>query len=285
LNLRLDKHTLTSIVSIVVFVASFILAFSPVWKRLILTWYNSGEYSHGFFIVPLCCYIIWRKKDDLAGIPARPSAWGLAIIVFALFIYLFAHFARIMTLTSLSMIMVIAGVPIYFYGFVMFRHLLFPIFLLLFMIPIPLQIYASLTVPLQLFVSKVTVGILSLWNIPIFREGNVIKIPGHTLQIVDACSGLRSMITLLLLGAVLGYLTIKSLFLRMVLFISAVPIAIFVNVVRVLFLIIAYYYFNYDLTIGTIHVLFGLIIFILDLIFIFAVKGVLSIWDRSGGAK
>jgi len=281
LNLRSDKHTLTSIVLIVVLVASFILAFFPVWVRLVLTWYNSGEYSHGFLILPLCCYIIWREKDVLAEIPPKPSAWGLSLIIVALFLYLFAHFARVMTLTSLSMVLMIAGVPIYLYGFEMLRHLLFPIFLLLFMIPIPLQIYASLTVPLQLFVSKVTVGILSLWSIPIFREGNVINLPGQTLQIVDACSGLRSMITLLLLGAVLGYLTMQSYILRTVLFFSAIPIAILVNIIRVLLLMVAYYYFDYDLTTGTMHVVFGLIIFMLDLTFIFIMKGALSIWDRS----
>lgn len=281
MNYRSNQQTLTKLVLIVILVASFVLAFFPVWKRLVLTWYNSGEYSHGFFIVPLCCYFIWRKKEVLAEIPVQPSLWGLVIIFVSLLIYLFAHFARILTLSSLSVVLLIAGIPIYFYGFLMFRHVLFPVFLLLFMIPIPAQIYSSLTVPLQLFASKVTVGILSLWNIPIFREGNVIHLPGQTLQIVDACSGLRSMITLLLLGAVLGYLTMQSYILRTVLFFSAIPIAILVNIIRVLLLIVAYYYFNYDLTTGTIHVVFGLIIFMLDLIFIFVMKGALSIWDRS----
>lgn len=262
-------------------IASFIFAYFPVWKRLVLTWYSSDEYSHGFFIVPLCCYIIWRKKKVLADIPVRSSSWGLALIIFSLLLYLLAHFAKIMTVTSFSMVLLIAGVSIYFYGFLMFRNLLFPLFLLLFMIPIPLQIYSSLTVPLQLFVSKVSVGILNLCDLPIFREGNVIQLPGQTLQIVEACSGLRSVITLLLLGAILGYLTIKSNFLRTLLFFSGIPIAILVNVVRVLLLILTFYYFNYDLTTGTVHTVFGLVIFMLALIFIFVVKGVLSIWDRS----
>jgi len=259
---------------------TFILAYYPVWKRLILTWYSSDEYSHGFFIVPLACFILWKKREILAEIPARPSLWGLTLVLFSLLIYLIAHFAEILTLTSFSMVMLFAGIIIYFYGFKMLKELSFPLFLLLFMIPIPAQIYSALTIPLQLFVTKVSVWLSAHVGIPIYREGNIIHLPDRTMQVVQACSGLRSIISLLTLGAILGYFTLKSNFLRSILFLSGIPAAIFVNVIRVLLLVFAFHYFSYDLTTGSIHTIFGVIIFFLALLFIILIKGILSMWDK-----
>ena len=278
-----DRHQVSgySIFLIAILMASFILAFFPVWKRLVLTWYSSDDYSHGFFIIPLCFYIIWRKKEVLAEIPIRSSLWGLALFIFSLLLYLFAHLAEIMTLTSFSMVLLLAGVVIYFYGFSMFKELIFPLFLLLFMIPVPAQIYAKLTIPLQLFVTKASVGISSLLGLPIYREGNVIHLPGRTLQVVQACSGLRSMISLLTLSVIFAYLTLKSNLLRSILFLSGIPAAILVNIIRVLLLVFAFHYLNFDLTKGITHTVFGIIIFILALILIFIMKTILSIWDRS----
>jgi len=261
--------------------ATFILAYFPVWKRLVLTWYSSDNYSHGFFIVPLCIYILWRKKEILAEIPIRPSLWGLVLVIFSLLLYLFAHFAEIMTVTSFSMVLLLAGSVIYVYGFLLFKELLFPLFLLLFMIPVPAQIYSKLTIPLQLFVSKASVDISSLLGLPIYREGNVIHLHDRTLQVVQACSGLRSMISLLTLSAIFAYLTLKSNVLRTILFFSGIPAAILVNIIRVLLMVLAFHYFNYDFTGGTIHTVFGVVIFFLALIFIAIFKGVLSIWDKS----
>ncbi len=267
--------TLTAILG-----AIFLLAYFPVWKRLILSWYSSDEYSHGFFILPLCGYILWLKKDVLAGVPVSPSWWGLVLVVFSLLLYILSDFAGIVTLASFSMVPLLAGVIIYSYGFLMLKELIFPLFLLLFMIPIPAQIYSSLTVPLQLLVTKMSVWIAGFLGIPIYREGNVIHLATRTLEVVQACSGLRSMISLLTLSAVFGYLTLRSNPLRAVLFVSGIPAAIFVNIIRVLLLVLVFHYFNLDLTEGTVHTLFGMVIFILALILIFFTKQALSIWDK-----
>ena len=267
--------TLTAIL-----VATFLFAYFPVWKRLILSWYSSDEYSHGFFILPLCGYILWQKKDVLAGVPVSPSWWGLVLVVFSLLLYILSDFAGIVTLASFSIVPLLAGVIIYSYGFLMLKELFFPLFLLLFMIPIPAQIYSSLTVPLQLLVTKISVWIAGFLGIPIYREGNVIHLATRTLEVVQACSGLRSMISLLTLSAVLGYLTLRSNPLRAVLFVSGIPAAIFVNIVRVLLLVLAFHYINLDLTEGTVHTLFGMGIFILAWILIIFTKQALSIWDK-----
>ena len=270
-----------SVLLVTILVGSFILAYFPVWKNLVLHWYGSEEYSHGFFILPLCLYIVWRKREVLSVLPLQPSLWGLALTAFFLSVYLFGSFAEISTVQSFSMVLSIVGVIIYLFGFQMAKALVFPLFLLLFMIPVPAQRYSELTIPLQLFVSKASVGISSLLGLPIYLEGNVIHLPGRTLQVVQACSGLRSMISLLTLSGIFGYFTMSSNLLRVCLFFTGIPAAIIVNIVRVTVMIAAFYYFQTDLTVGTIHTVFGILMFFLALAIIVATKGVLALWDRS----
>lgn len=161
----------------------------------------------------------------------------------------------------------------------MLKELLFPLAFLLFMIPFPSQIYSQLTIPLQLFVTKVSVWFTANLGIPIYREGNVIHLPDRTMHVVHACSGLRSMLSILPLGAVLAYFTIKSNPLRYILFVSGIPTAIVVNIIRVVLLVMAYYYFNVDLTAGTTHTIFGIFVFLLALIILVALRGILLKWD------
>jgi exosortase len=191
------------------------------------------------------------------------------------------HFGEIITLRSFSLIIALAGVILYLLGFGFLRELQFSLFILLFMIPVPAQIYSTATIPLQLLVSKASSAIAFLCGIPIFREGNVIHLPEQTLEVVQACSGLRSVISLLTISAVIGYLMLRSNILRTLLFLLGVPIAIIVNIIRVLILIIAFYHFNYDLSEGTTHTILGMIIFVSAMVLIVSAKGVLSNWDKS----
>lgn len=258
---------------------SFCVAYYPVWKALVLTWQSSEENSHGFLVVPIVCYLIWQKRATLRKLEVEPSNWGIVLILFSLGLYVLSHFANILTVAPFSIIPLAFGTSIFLFGFSITKELLFPLCFLLFMLPIPTQVYSALTLPLQLFVSKASVNLASLLGIPLYREGNVIHLPEHTLQVVQACSGLRSMTSLLALSALIGYLSLKSNLLRSVLLFSGIPAAIFVNIVRVSLMIIAFYYLNFDLTSGTIHTVFGLAIFSLAFIFILAVRGALSRWD------
>jgi exosortase len=266
---------------LVLLAAGFFLAYFPVWKRLVATWLSSEEYSHGFFIVPVCAYIVWKQRAALAQVPLRPSNLGLALTLFFLAAYLVADFAEILTLSSLSMVFFLAGAIAYLYGFPMLRALKFPLFLLLFMIPVPAQIQSELTIVLQLFVTKASVWVSALIGVPVYREGNVIHLPGHTLQVVQACSGLRSMFPLMALTAVFGYLSLKSNVLRAVLLVAAVPTSIVVNIVRVFVLIVAFYYYEVDLSAGGTHTLFGTVIFVLGVLILAAVKVVLDRFDKT----
>lgn len=267
------------------FLASFVVLYFPVFKSLVTAWGSSDEYSHGFFILPISIYIVWQKRKALAGIPIRSSWWGLILVLMGLVAYGISLLAGIVTAASFSLVFTIGAVVIFLYGLQMFKMLLFPLFFLLFMIPVPAQIYASATIPLQLLVSKISVWIAYMMNIPVYREGNIIHLPERTLQVVQACSGLRSIISLLTLSAIFGYLTLRSNLLRSFLFLSGIPVAILVNIFRVLIIILAFYYFDYDLTFGEVHTVFGLILFVVGLLLIYLIKGVLAVWDKSAQAS
>jgi len=258
----------------------FIIVFFPIWQRLIQAWASSDDYSHGFLIVPLSLYIIWQKRKFLKETPTNPS-WGVFPLVFlSLFLYLAAEYAEIRTLATLSMLLFIGSSLIFLFGFQIFKICIFPLFLLLFMIPVPAQIYAALTIPLQLFVTKLTVFFASGMGVPILREGNVLFLPEHTLQVVQACSGLRSIMSLLTLGIVISYFTLTSNFLRTFLTLSAIPVAIMVNVARVLAMVIAFYFFNYDLTHGTVHTVFGTSIFVLAIVLFLVLRKALLLCKK-----
>ena len=260
--------------------ATFIFAYFPVWRDLISAWSGSPENSYGFFIIPISAFLVWKKFSTLSRVPSQGSTLGLLIVIFSLLLYLFAHYAEIITLRSLSIVALLAGAIIYLYGFSIFKELIFPITFLLFMIPIPSQIYSYLTIPLQLFVSKVSVWLAASLGVSVFREGNVIHLPGHTFQVVRACSGMRSMVSLLTLSAVFGYLSLKSNLLRLGLFLSGIPVAIIVNTFRVLLILLAFHYLHADLTRGIPHQALGLLVFIVALLILFMIRGVISPWDR-----
>lgn len=250
----------------------FLLAYFPVWERLFSAWASSDDYSHGFVIVPLACFILWQKRQELKA-EANHGSWaGLILAVFSLLVYLLAWVGEIKTLASLSMIPFLAGTIWFFWGAGVLRRSLFPLTLLLLMIPVPSQILAAATIPLQLLVTEGAVGAGRLLGLPLLHQGNVIHLPSKTFEVVQACSGLRSIMTLVTLGVVLGYFTLKTNWQRGLLLFSSIPIAILVNAIRVFAMVALFHYYEIDLLEGTAHTLFGLGIFVLTLTLFFMVQ-------------
>jgi len=269
---------------LLILLGSFMFAYFPTWKGLVSAWYNSDD-SFGFFIPPVCLFIGWLKRDVLSKLEKKPSRLGLVLAIGGLLFYLVGRLGEITTLAALSIIPTLAGVILYLWGAAFLKELIFPLLLMVCMIPVPSQIYSAMTIPLQLWVSQASTWLAGLLGVAIYSEGNVITLPHKTLEVVQACSGLRSLTTLLSLGAILGYFLLKSNFLRAVLIASALPVSIVVNVIRVLALIICEYYFDFDLNAGHAHTAFGLVIFLLALALIILVRGGLSFWDKSAVSK
>lgn len=209
------------------------LVYASTLSSLARQWGSDDNYSHGFFVLPLALYFAWERRDRLAAAPRHANAAGLALIVGSLLIRLAGVLGSDIFLTRVSLIGVIAGAIWFVWGQRHVRILAFPILFLLLMIPLPAIIFNQLAFPLQLFASRVGEGVIAAAGIPVLREGNVLHLPAATLEVAEACSGIRSLVSLLMLAIVLGYFTGQGTRGRVALALAAVPIAIAANAARV----------------------------------------------------
>jgi exosortase len=209
------------------------VCYAPVLYGLGSVWYNDADMGHGFFVPLIAGYIAWQKRSKIEGLAPRPSWWGLAVLLWGgLQLYLGTLGAELYT-TRTSVVFSIAGAVLLLGGKKYLQIFWFPIFLLFFMVPIPAVVYNEITFPLQLLASRVAENAISLLGIPIIREGNVLELASQKLDVVEACSGIRSLLTLTFLSLVYGYFCEKRTWLRAVLFFSTIPIAIAANAARV----------------------------------------------------
>ncbi len=257
----------------------FIVAYFPVLKILVGKWAASDEYAHAFFTVPIIVYMIWCKREQLGKAKGNTSV-GFFCVTLSVIFYLISIPLQIPTLSFLAMTMFLISALIYLAGFMALKELAMPILLFIMIIPIPNQIYSLITIPLQLKVTQLSEQVIQLLGIPIYREGNVISLPGKSFQVVEACSGLRSLITLTTLSLIMGYFTLRTTWTRVLLLLLSVPVAFFVNTIRVLVLVLAYYYFQLDLATGTVHTVLGVLIFGIALVSLFFLQRMMEQWER-----
>ena len=214
--------------------AAIISLYWEVIYEMVMDWYNDENYSHGFLIPVISGYLLWQRKDDLTAVVIKPLNAGLLIIFFGLGVYLIGHISGEFFTMRFSMLIVLAGTILYAFGPEMFKTVAFPFFYLIFMIPLPYILYNAVAFPLKLLVTEVSVNFLMSVGVLVVREGNIIHLVDTTLEVADACSGIRSIVSLLALSTALAYLTQSGWVRKLVLSVFAIPIAIFVNAVRVI---------------------------------------------------
>src|SRR5215469_11294047 len=207
--------------------------FAPVLGRLIRQWNHDPDMGHGFFVPVIAAFIVWQRREELAMVKPQPNPWGLAVVLVGALQLLMGTLGAELFTARLAFVISLIGAVWYLGGTVMLKKLAFPLFLLFFMIPIPAIIYSSLTLKLQIFASKLADDALTLLAIPVYREGNILFLPHQTLSVVDACSGIRSLLSLTFLSLVYGYFFETKTWMRVVLFFSTIPIAIIANGSRV----------------------------------------------------
>lgn len=210
-----------------------VICYAPVLNLLILDWSTNEDMGHGFFVPLIAAYIAWQNKHRLKSAPMRPNYAGLAIIVFAALQLYIATLGAELFLARTAFVFSLTGIILYLGGAHNLKVLSFPLFLLLFMIPIPAIIYNQITFPLQLFASRVAESVLSAMNIPVLREGNILELANQKLSVVEACSGIRSLLSLGFLSLVYAYFFDNKVWMRAALLIATVPIAIVANASRV----------------------------------------------------
>ncbi len=243
------------------------LMYYPVVVHLVTDWWTDANYSHGFLMPLVAGYFLWQRREEVeqALERARPSSWGLLIVLLGIFLLILGQVAGELYTQRISLLVVLWGTSLFLFGWSLSRILLFPFLLLLLAIPIPYVIYNSLTFPLKLLASKIAAWSLSIIGVPTLREGNIIYIPNMTLEVADACSGIRSIISLLAMTAILAYFVSGWLW-RVLLVASAIPIAILTNALRIVGTGILSYHFGPEAARGFFHYFSGWLVFLLSLV-------------------
>jgi exosortase len=259
--------------------ALFCIGFYPAITDLVNKWSNSDEYAHAFLTVPIIGYMVWRKRELLDKTGDWSAYLGLALLILAIPLYLVSLQLQVPTVTFVCMLAAIVGALVFLGGLTVIKDLATPLILLVLVIPIPNQIYSGITLPLQLRVSQASEWVVRLFSIPIFREGNVLHTPEKTFQIVEACSGMRSLITLVTLSLIMAYFTLDRNRSKLALLVSSMPVAFGVNIIRVVTLVLAYHFYRLDLTEGTSHTVLGMVVFGIALAALFGVQKVLERWE------
>ncbi len=210
-----------------------LVCYAPVLIALVKNWNDDADMGHGFFVPVIAGYIAWQKKGELAGVRARPNWWGLAIVIYAAFQLYIATLGAELFLARTSFVISIIGMVLLLGGREYLRIFSFPLFLLFFMVPIPAIIYNRITFPLQILASEAADYTLQLLGYAVLREGNILELPSQRLSVVEACSGIRSLLSLSFLSLVYGYFFEKKTWIRVGLFLSTIPIAMIANAGRV----------------------------------------------------
>lgn len=248
----------------------FFLVYLPVFSGLINEWYHDDNYSHGFLIPIITGYLLWKKRERLKKLinPAGDTT-GLPILLTGMILFILSTAAAEYFVLRFSLVLTLYGLVWFLLGRKVALEAWFELAFLLFMIPLPYVIYYSATFPMQLFATKVTVKVLNLIGMTAIRQGNIIHLPGYSLEVAEACSGLRSLISLLALGAVYARLSQKGLPRQIFLFLSTIPIAIAANIFRILFTSIGAYTISKELAEDFLHELSGMMVFIVAFIMLF----------------
>ena len=254
--------------------------YADILHNLYLDWLNDPNYSHGLLVPLISAYFAWQKKDELQQLQVKPANSGLLLIFFALAVLLAGVAAQEFYTRRASFVLLLAGLIVFLLGWQWLKTLLLPVAFLFFMIPLPYIIYDAIAFPLKLFVAKFSVITLKLMGVILLREGNILMFPDLTLEVADACSGLRSIISLLALGVALAVLTQKRMSMKILLVVMTVPIAVLTNMIRVIVTGYLAQYYGSAAAEGFFHEFAGMGVFLLAMVLLFVCSGVMrKIWN------
>jgi exosortase len=253
--------------------------YAPILGRLVAQWWGDPNFSHGFFVPVFAAYVAWQERSRLALIPRRPSWTGLLVVGFALCTLVVGVLGAELFLSRVSLLILMAGLVVLFLGWQYQKTLLFPWLFLLLMIPIPVIVFNQVTFPLQLLASKLASASLAALGVPVLREGNVIQLPAMPLEVAEACSGIRSLLSLTTLSIIYGYLLETRILVRILLAVASIPIAVAANALRIVGTGLLVQYWDPAKAEGFFHAFSGWLIFVVSLLLLFALHRLaLLVW-------
>ena len=273
---------------ITILTVSFFLLFHHTIIKLVNDWSIDDNYSHGFLIPFIAGYMIWQKKEILEKYPLKPSNWGLVFIGMGMFLHIVGNIGAELFTMRFAIVVTVLGLSLYILGKEIAWEIIIPIAYLIFMIPIPAIIWNKLAFPLQLFAADITTHVIQFINIPVLQEGNILHLPSTSLEVVDACSGIRSLTSLLALSGAFAYIIPMHVVNKWILFFSAIPIAIFVNVLRLVSTAMMAHWIGPETADpeGDLHSLSGMLVFVVAFVILFLLSmALMKIEEKFTGAK
>lgn len=262
--------------------------YASILARLFLQWvgpHSDPNFEHGIFVPVFAVFVLWQNRKKLEAIPSSPSWAGLPLVILSLLMLALGVLGAELFFSRVSLLILLAGLILLFEGWPFFRAVLFPWAFLLLMIPIPNLLLQQVTFPLQMLAARLSTGLLELVNVPVLREGNVIILVSMPLNVAEACSGIRSLLSLVTLSIIYGYLLETRMWVRVALVCSAVPIAVAANSFRIFGTGLLVQYWDPEKAEGFYHALGGWLIFVVALLMLFAMHRLLSLIGKSGPAS
>ncbi len=258
--------------------------YSSIIFHLVLQWNKDPNFSHGFLVPVFSLFVLWRNRARLTGLRRRPSPWGFLLIVVSLGVLVVGVLGAELFLSRVSLLLLLTGLVWLFLGENYLRATLFPLAFLLLMIPIPAIIFNQITLPLQILASELAASALPCLGVPVFREGNIINLPAMSLEIAEACSGIRSLFSLITMAIIYGYAIRSHKWARITLALAAVPIAIAANSLRIIVTGLLGQYWSPEKAEGFFHTFSGWLVFLASLGMLFLLQRILAWRDWSGSS-
>lgn len=237
-----------------------------VMEDLVGTWLSNPDFSHGFLVPIFAAYLMWRKREALSHKCVQPSWGAIAVVALGLAVLLVGVYGASVFFSRISLVILLAGLVLCFGGWILLKELRFVLLVLLLAIPLPAIIFNQIALPLQFFASKLASDLLPMFGTPVLQNGNIIQLSTVKLEVAEACSGIRSLVTLFTLAIFYGYFLEKTFVRRAILALASVPIAIAANAVRIFGTGLCVQYWDPVMALGFFHEFSGWVIFVVSLV-------------------
>jgi exosortase len=256
--------------------------YASILRGLVMQWWTDPDYGHGFFVPLFAAFVLWRRRAGILATEICPHNFGLVVTAVSICLLFLGSLGAELFISRVSLLVLCVGLILFHRGWRLLQAVSFPLAFMILMIPIPAILYNEITFPLQLVASRLASAWLELLHVAVFREGNVLLMSNYSLQVVEACSGIRSLLSLVTLAIAYGYLTDHRAWVRCVLAAAMVPSAIVTNALRVVIAGVSAHRFGPAAAAGFLHEFSGWLVFVAALVLLVLVHSVLRLLGKQG---